>query len=154
MENWKYKTQAGVEVELTETDMMLIHQHFESMNTLEYLTEKYPNVNENTLKQMAYEVKHKMLKFGYTEEEAIGEILNEYEPATLFIEVDKEVVLHEDMFLIGMKEVVLEGKKFDRVHVRYIDHNRAGLNKWCVDNSFSYSLGEFTEKMTTSIEEA
>ena len=56
-------------------DMQRVHENYEIYCTAEYLMENYAITKENALK-VASTVRKFMDKYGYTEEEAINEILN------------------------------------------------------------------------------
>lgn len=79
MNNLKFKTRAGVEVELTEDDMLSIHQHFEVQCTAYYLRENHEYWSEEKVQNIASETRRQMDSYGYDEDEAIEEVIKDYE---------------------------------------------------------------------------
>lgn len=63
---------------LDEHDMQSIHEYYEQRCTAEFLVENY-DINEKLAMELAYLVRRKMDKYGYTEEDAIYEVLDEAE---------------------------------------------------------------------------
>lgn len=63
---------------LDEYDMQSIHEYYEQRCTAEFLVENY-DINEKLAMELAYLVRRKMDKYGYTEEDAIYEVLDEAE---------------------------------------------------------------------------
>ena len=79
MENLKFKTRAGVEVELDAIDMHYVHEYYEVQCTAEYLRENHEDWDEDKVQSIAYEARNQMFKYDYTEEEAIDEAIDWYE---------------------------------------------------------------------------
>jgi hypothetical protein len=79
MENLKFKTRAGVEVELDDTDMHRIHKHYEVQCTADYLRENHEDWSEEKVQSIAMEARSKMFKYDYTEDEAIEFAIDGYE---------------------------------------------------------------------------
>ena len=79
MENLKFKTRKGVEIELDAFDMSIIHQHYEEQCTADYLRENYEDWSEEKVQDIAIETRRQMDKYGYDEEEAIDIAIEEYE---------------------------------------------------------------------------
>lgn len=63
-------------ITLDEYDMQRIKEYYEQRCTAEYLVERYGFCEEQAMR-FAYEVRRKMLKYDYTEDEAIREVLVE-----------------------------------------------------------------------------
>ena len=79
MENLKFKTRAGVEVELDDIDMCKVHQHYEEQCTADYLRENNEDWSEDKVQEIAIETRRQMFKYGYDEEEAIEIATDWYE---------------------------------------------------------------------------
>lgn len=75
---FKYEIKGVV---LDEYDMQRIHEYYEQRCTAEFLAENY-DLNEKLAMELAYLVRRKMDKYGYTEEEAVNEVLAEAEILT------------------------------------------------------------------------
>lgn len=78
MENLKFKTRAGVEVELDSIDMLSIHEYYEAQCTADYLRDNHSDWDENKIQSIAYETCRQMLKYDFTEEEAIDIAIDWY----------------------------------------------------------------------------
>lgn len=79
MENLKFKTRAGVEVELDSVDMSRVHEYYEAQCTADYLRENHEDWDENKVQAIAWETRQQMFKYDYTEEEAIDIATDWYE---------------------------------------------------------------------------
>ena len=79
MENLKFKTRAGVEVELDAIDMHYVHEYYEVQCTAEYLRENHEDWDEDKVQSIAYEARNQMFKYDYTEDEAIEIATDDYE---------------------------------------------------------------------------
>lgn len=79
MERFLFKTEKGVEVELNENEMHLVHQHYMEQATADYLRENHEKWSEEKVQEIALETRRQMLKYAFTEEEAIEEALKAYE---------------------------------------------------------------------------
>lgn len=65
-------------VTLSMSDMVGIHKYYEAACTAEYLMENYEQVtSEEQALKLGYEVRRKMNKWDYTEEDAIDEVMAE-----------------------------------------------------------------------------
>lgn len=78
MENLKFKTRAGVEVELDSVDMHRVHEYYEAQCTADYLRDTY-DWSEDKVQSIAYETRRLMFKYDYTEDEAIETATDWYE---------------------------------------------------------------------------
>jgi len=72
MKNLTIRTQAGVSVELTETDMMHIHKHYEVQSTADYLRVSHVDWEEDKIQQVAGRVRELMNEYNHKEETAIA----------------------------------------------------------------------------------
>ena len=79
MKNLKFKTNAGIEVELDVMDLVKIHKYYEVQCTAEYLEENHPDWSEEKVQKIAYETRNQMNEYDYTEEEAIEKALELFE---------------------------------------------------------------------------
>ena len=79
MENFKFKTRAGIEVELDDIDMHRVHEHYQEQCTADYLRENNRDWSEDKVQSIAYETRRQMFKYDYTEEEAIDIAIESYE---------------------------------------------------------------------------
>lgn len=77
MEEYKYKTHSGIEISLTMEDMMHISKEYAIRSTQEYLVKNY-KLDDETARDMAFEVRRKMDKYGFDEEEAIEEVKDDF----------------------------------------------------------------------------
>lgn len=72
----EYKIQG---ITLSVSDLIAIDRYFEAACTAEYLLENYEQVTtEEQAMELGYEVRRKMDKYGYSEEDAIDEVLAEH----------------------------------------------------------------------------
>ena len=72
----EYKIQG---ITLSVSDLIAIDRYFEAACTAEYLLENYEQVTtEEQAMELGYEVRRKINKYGYSEEDAIDEVLAEY----------------------------------------------------------------------------
>lgn len=67
------------EIYLEEQDMYKVHEHYVVQRNADYLRENYPHLAEYTVMEMAWEWRDKELKDGYSNEDALAELLEEYE---------------------------------------------------------------------------
>lgn len=74
-----FKTSNGVEIELNENDMHAVHQHYIEQCTADYLRENHADWPEEKVQEIAIEARRQMMKYDFTEEEAIDEALDAYE---------------------------------------------------------------------------
>ena len=66
-------------VTLSLSDLIDIDRYFEAACTAEYLFENFDQVKTETqAMELGYQVRRKMDKYGYSEEDAIDEVLEEY----------------------------------------------------------------------------
>ena len=66
-------------ITLSQSDLIDIDRYFEAACTAEYLLENYEQVTtEEQAMELGYEVRRKMDKYGYCEEDAIEEALAEH----------------------------------------------------------------------------
>ena len=79
MENFKFKTRKGIEVELDCIDMHNVHEYYEAQCTADYLRENHEDWDENKVQAIAWETRQQMFKYDYTEEEAIDIATDWYE---------------------------------------------------------------------------
>lgn len=79
MEKLKFKTSSGIEIELNENDMHVIHQHYIEQITADYLRDNHADWPEEKIQEIAIEARRQMMKHDFTEEEAIDEALETYE---------------------------------------------------------------------------
>ena len=71
MENLKFKTRAGVEVELDDIDMDRISRYYQVQNTADYLRENNEDWSEDKVQSVAYEARQQMWDYDYDEDYAI-----------------------------------------------------------------------------------
>ena len=64
-------------VTLDEGDLVAVNSYYEAACTAEYLLENYGIQNEEQAMDIAYEVRHRMDKYGYEESDAIRVVLKE-----------------------------------------------------------------------------
>lgn len=66
-------------ITLSVSDLIDIDRYYEAACTAEYLLDNYEQVTtEEQAMELGYEVRRKMDKYGYSEEDAIDEVLAEY----------------------------------------------------------------------------
>ena len=66
-------------ITLSVSDLIDIDRYYEAACTAEYLLENYEQVTtEEQAMELGYEVRRKMDKYGYSEEDAIDEVLAEH----------------------------------------------------------------------------
>lgn len=66
-------------ITLSVSDLIDIDRYYEAACTAEYLLENYEQVTtEEQAMELGYEVRRKMDKYGYSEEDAIDEVLQEH----------------------------------------------------------------------------
>lgn len=70
-------------VTLDVTDLISIHAYYEAACTAEYILENYPDLTEEQAMKIAYNVRRKMDKYGYSELEAIDDAILEFEEQNL-----------------------------------------------------------------------
>lgn len=78
MENLRYTTFQGIEVELNVTDMSYVHNHYEVQNTADYLRDTYMDWSERKIQDIAAETRRLMDKYMSSEEEAISNAIRNY----------------------------------------------------------------------------
>ena len=66
-------------------DLMELHKYYEAACTAEYLMDNQSIATEDKALKLGYEVRRLMDKYGYDEEEAINEVLENELPTELFI---------------------------------------------------------------------
>ncbi len=79
MKNLKFVTSKGIEIELSESDMAYIAQHYEAQCTADYLRSEHEDWPEEKVQAIARETRQQMNKYGYDEDDAIEEAISEYE---------------------------------------------------------------------------
>ena len=79
MENLKFKTRAGIEIELDSMDMHRVHEYYEVQCTADYIRDNHEDWSEDKIQSIAYETRRQMFKYDYTEEEAIDIATDWYE---------------------------------------------------------------------------
>ena len=62
---------------LNDMDLVNIHKYYEAACTAEYLMDNYDITDEEEAMDIGYEVRRKMDKYGYDEEDAIKEVMSE-----------------------------------------------------------------------------
>ena len=67
------------QIYLTEEEMYKIHEYYVVQRNAYYLKEKYPNLPEEIIMEMAWEWRDKEMKEGYSNEDALAELLEECE---------------------------------------------------------------------------
>lgn len=90
MKNLKFKTRAGIEVELDDVDMSRVHNYYEAQCTADYLRENHEDWDENKVQAIAGETRRQMDKYGYDEDFAIDEAIEWYESVELVMESEDE----------------------------------------------------------------
>ena len=65
-------------VYLDEDEMHKVHQHYIVQCTADYLRENNPNWTEDKVQAIAIETRRQMLKYDYTEDEAIEIAIGDY----------------------------------------------------------------------------
>lgn len=83
MEKFYFKTSNGIEIELNEKDMHAVHQHYIEQATADYLRDNHADWPEEKIQEIAIEARRQMMKYDFTEEEAINEALKAYEEVHL-----------------------------------------------------------------------
>ena len=78
MKNFKYKTRAGIEVELDDIDMDIIYRYYAIQNTADYLRENHEDWLEDKVQIIAYETRRQMFDYNYDEDYAIEEAIRTY----------------------------------------------------------------------------
>lgn len=66
-------------ITLDVNDLIDIHKYYEAACTAEYLMENYDVTDETEAMRLGADVRRKMDKYGYNEEEAIEEVIGQYE---------------------------------------------------------------------------
>ena len=79
MENLKFKTRAGVEVELDDIDMDRIHRHYQVQCTADYLRENNEDWSEDRVQSIAYETRQQMWDYDYDEDKAIDIAIKKFD---------------------------------------------------------------------------
>ncbi len=64
-------------ITLDERDLTTVNTYYEAACTAEYMMENYGIKDEEQAMELAYEVRHRMDKYGYDETDAIRAVLNE-----------------------------------------------------------------------------
>ncbi len=64
-------------ITLDESDLVAVNNYYEVACTAEYMMENYGIKDEEQAMKLAYEVRHRMDKYGYEETEAIRVVLSE-----------------------------------------------------------------------------
>lgn len=93
MENLKFRTRAGIEIELDSIDMSYIHQHYEEQCTADYLREIHEDWDEEKVQVIAADARRYMFKYDYEEDCAIDEAIRLYEET---YKATEEVIESED----------------------------------------------------------
>ena len=78
MENLKFKTRAGVEVELDDIDMHRVHEYYEAQCTADYLRDNHEDWDEDKVQSIAYEVRQQMWDYDYDEDYAIEKAIKKF----------------------------------------------------------------------------
>lgn len=94
MKNLKFKTRAGVEVELDDIDMHLIHRHYQVQCTADYIRENHEDWSEDKVQRIAYEARQQMWDYDYDEWYAVDKAIDWYEETYEGVE---EVMESEEM---------------------------------------------------------
>ena len=97
-ERYVFTTHKGQKVELDEADMYRVHQHYIEQMTANYLRENHPAWTEEKVQTIAVEVRRQMLKNDFSEEEAIEEVLSEFE-SMQYVELASKQVPDTDGFM-------------------------------------------------------
>ena len=63
---------------LTEMEMYKVHEHYVVQRNADYLRENYPHLTEEEIMEMAWEWRDLEMKDGYSNEDALAEVLEEY----------------------------------------------------------------------------
>lgn len=71
MENFKFKTEAGQCVVLSEMDMQKVHNHYVLQNTADYVRENNPDLDESDVQIIASNARLRMDKYDEDEELAV-----------------------------------------------------------------------------------
>lgn len=96
MEKFNFKTSSGIEIELNEKDMHAVHQHYIEQATADYLRENHADWTEDKIQVIAIEARRQMLKYDFTEEEAINEALEAYEKEHSEEQNEEEYTISEE----------------------------------------------------------
>lgn len=64
-------------ITLDEHDLVTVNSYYEAACTAEYMMENYGIKDEEQAMNLAYEVRHRMDKYGYEETDAIRVVLSE-----------------------------------------------------------------------------
>ena len=63
---------------LEEQEMYQVHEHYVVQRNVDYLTENYPGLTEDEIMEMAWAWRDKELQEGYSNEDALAEVVSEY----------------------------------------------------------------------------
>ena len=74
--NFKLKTRT---IDLDESEMSIIHQHYIEQCTADYIRNRYPEWSEEKVQAIAIEARRQMYKYDYEEEEAIDIAIGNYD---------------------------------------------------------------------------
>ena len=66
------------EVYLEPDEMYKVHEHYVVHQNADYLQENYPHLVANQIMEMAWSWRDKELQEGYSNEDALAEVLEEY----------------------------------------------------------------------------
>lgn len=97
MEKHLFRISSGIEIKLNENDMHAVHQHYIEQTTADYLRENHTDWPEEKIQVIAIEARRQMLKYDFSEEEAIDEALEAYEKEHSEEQnVENSTILEED----------------------------------------------------------
>ena len=63
---------------LEEQEMFKVHEHYVVQQNADYFRDNYPHLTEDKVMEMAWAWRDKELKEGYSNEDALTEVLEEY----------------------------------------------------------------------------
>lgn len=66
------------QIYLEEDEMFQVHEYYVVQQNVDYLQENYPHLTEDEITEMAWAWRDKELKEGYSNEDALAEVIDEY----------------------------------------------------------------------------
>lgn len=66
------------QIYLEEDEMFQVHEYYVVQRNVDYLQENYPHLTEDEITEMAWAWRDKELQEGYSNEDALAEVIDEY----------------------------------------------------------------------------
>ena len=146
MKTYKFNTVNSGEIELTEFDMMNIHQAYMTIQTMSYIAEMFPTASEEELEVLASDIREAMMKNDFTEDEAIEYVLDSYVKGTIYMDSDNDLEVSNKLFVkekFGGTDTDSEsGILTDKLYVRYRAIHAKEVEEWCINNDLKCNLSE------------